>query len=131
MMETAMTIEAPAGTAASPDELNWVEAGPLQAIPVLGARVLRTRRGDVAIFRNREDEVFALFDRCPHKAGPLSQGIVSGRTVACPLHGWVIKLEDGCAMAPDEGTTSAFPIKLEAGMVWVGLPASYLIHSVD
>ena len=60
---------------------------------------------DVAVFRNDQDQVFALLDRCPHKGGPLSQGIVFGTSVACPLHNWTIGLDDGCAKAPDEGCT--------------------------
>jgi len=109
----------------SNEQLRWVEAGPLVDIPVLGSRVLRFPQGDVAVFRNRQDEVFALRDRCPHKGGPLSQGIVSGRTVACPLHGWIIGLSDGQAAAPDEGCTNHFPVKVESGLVLVGLPPSY------
>ena len=72
---------------------------------------------DVAVFRNDEDEVFALLDRCPHKGGPLSQGIVFGNSVACPLHNWTIGLADGCAAAPDEGCTPHFACKVEDGQV--------------
>jgi nitrite reductase (NADH) small subunit len=87
-------------------------------IPMLGARrVTRDGAMDVAVFRNTEDEVFALLDRCPHKGGPLSQGIVFGESVACPLHNWTIGLADGCAKAPDEGCTQRFAVKVEAGQV--------------
>lgn len=86
----------------------------LEDIPRLGARVVRTARGDIAVFRNAEDEVFALEDRCPHKGGPLSQGIVFGRRVACPLHGWTVELQDGCAVAPDKGCAKRFPVKVTA-----------------
>src|ERR1700740_1324120 len=87
-------------------------------IPVLGARVVnRAAKPDVAIFRNSEDKVFALLDRCPHKGGPLSQGIVFGESVACPLHNWTIGLSDGCAKAPDEGCTTPFKVKVENGVV--------------
>jgi nitrite reductase (NADH) small subunit len=89
-------------------------------IPVLGARVLsRATQPDVAIFRNGENKVFALLDRCPHKGGPLSQGIVFGERVACPLHNWNIELESGCAMAPDEGCTQKFSVKVEQGQVYL------------
>jgi assimilatory nitrate reductase catalytic subunit len=71
----------------------------------------------VAVFRNADDEVFALLDRCPHKGGPLSQGIVFGTRVACPLHNWTIGLADGCAQAPDEGCTPRFAVKVAAGVV--------------
>jgi nitrite reductase (NADH) small subunit len=81
--------------------------------------VVRTEQGNVAVFRNAQDEVFALRDRCPHQGGPLSQGIVCGRQVACPLHGWTIGLADGAAVAPDAGSTATFPVKVEAGQVFL------------
>jgi nitrite reductase (NADH) small subunit len=90
-------------------------------IPVLGARRV-TREGSpipIAVFRNAEDQVFALLDRCPHKGGPLSQGIVFGEHVACPLHNWTIGLADGCAKAPDEGCTPRFACKVEGGQVFL------------
>jgi nitrite reductase (NADH) small subunit len=87
-------------------------------IPVLGARrVARDGAVAVAVFRNAEDKVFALLDRCPHKGGPLSQGIVFGDSVACPLHNWTIGLADGCAKAPDVGCTQRFACKVEDGVV--------------
>lgn len=101
----------------------WVEIGPLAAIPRLGARVVRTAQGDIAVFRNSDDEVFALADRCPHRGGPLSQGIVSGRRVTCPLHEWCIRLHDGCAEPPDEGRVLRFPARVENGIVYLVLAA--------
>jgi nitrite reductase (NADH) small subunit len=89
-------------------------------IPVLGARrVSRAGAMDVAVFRNSADEVFALLDRCPHKGGPLSQGIVFGRSVACPLHNWTIGLDDGCAKSPDEGCTVSFVVDVRDGDVYL------------
>ncbi|HWI11530.1 MAG TPA: nitrite reductase small subunit NirD [Burkholderiaceae bacterium] len=99
---------------------NWKSICTLTDIPVLGAR--RVARADaiaVAVFRNAEDKVFALLDRCPHKGGPLSQGIVFGESVACPLHNWTIGLADGCAKAPDEGCTVSFACKVEGGEVFL------------
>ena len=97
---------------------TWKTICRVEDIPVLGARrVARDRGLDVAIFRNDADEVFALLDRCPHKGGPLSQGIVFGQQVACPLHNWTIGLCDGMAHAPDEGCTPRFAVKVEAGVV--------------
>ncbi|WP_225785420.1 nitrite reductase small subunit NirD [Xenophilus sp. Marseille-Q4582] len=99
---------------------EWTLICRVEDIPVLGSRrVARAQGLDVAIFRNTEDEVFALLDRCPHKGGPLSQGIVFGRSVACPLHNWTIGLCDGQAAAPDEGCTPRFNVKVEAGEVWL------------
>jgi len=97
---------------------NWKVICRVDEIPVLGSRrVARPVGVDVAVFRNAEDEVFAVLDRCPHKGGPLSQGIVFGKSVACPLHNWTISLTDGCARAPDEGCVQTFACKVEAGRV--------------
>jgi nitrite reductase (NADH) small subunit len=97
---------------------EWKTICRVEDIPVLGARrVARDNATPVAVFRNSEDKVFALLDRCPHKGGPLSQGIVFGESVACPLHNWTIGLDDGCAKAPDVGCTVKFKVKVEAGVV--------------
>lgn len=97
---------------------EWTKICLVTDIPVLGARrVARPQGMDVAVFRNDQDQVFALLDRCPHKGGPLSQGIVFGTSVACPLHNWAIGLKDGCAHAPDEGCTQAFSVKVAHGEV--------------
>jgi len=97
---------------------DWKKICLVSDIPVLGSRrVARAVGMDVAVFRNDQDEVFALLDRCPHKGGPLSQGIVFGTSVACPLHNWTIGLDSGCAKAPDEGCTPKFSVKVVAGEV--------------
>jgi len=99
---------------------NWKKICLVTDIPVLGARsVARPQGMDVAVFRTEANEVFALLDRCPHKGGPLSQGLVFGKSVACPLHNWSIGLDDGCAKAPDEGCTPRFQVKVEHGMVYL------------
>jgi nitrite reductase (NADH) small subunit len=97
---------------------DWTVICRVEDIPVLGARRVARERGmDVAVFRNGEDQVFALLDRCPHKGGPLSQGIVFGTSVACPLHNWTIGLDDGKARAPDEGCTQRFSCRVHDGQV--------------
>ena len=96
---------------------NWIEIGRLADIPRLGSRVVRTASGNIAVFRTDDDEVFALDDRCPHKGGPLSQGIVFGHSVACPLHNWAIGLDDGCARAPDESCTVPFAVRVSGDEV--------------
>ena len=100
---------------------KWLEVCGLADIPQLGARVLRHGGFDIAVFRNAADEVFALEDRCPHKGGPLSQGIVHGRKVTCPMHSWNVELDSGCAVAPDQGCAREFPVRVEAGRVWLYL----------
>jgi nitrite reductase (NADH) small subunit len=106
---------------------KWIEIGTLNDIPVLGSRVVRTASGDIAVFRTSDDEVFALDDRCPHKGGPLSQGIVHNKRVTCPLHNFVIELKSGMAVAPDEGCTRAHPAKVENGIVWLGVQAAVTV----
>ncbi|MFZ6873512.1 nitrite reductase small subunit NirD [Undibacterium sp. Di27W] len=99
---------------------EWQVICRVDDIPVLGARVVaRDSKPDVAIFRNSENKIFALLDKCPHKGGPLSQGIVFGEKVACPLHNWNIDLPTGCAIAPDVGCTQKFSLKVEAGQVYL------------
>ena len=99
---------------------EWKKICLVTDIPVLGSRRVSRAQGlDVAVFRNDKDEVFALLDRCPHKGGPLSQGIVFGTHVACPLHNWQIGLCDGQASSPDEGCTPKFSVKVEDGLVFL------------
>jgi nitrite reductase (NADH) small subunit len=100
---------------------DWIEICLLDDIAPLGSRVVASRHGDIAIFRSDTDTVFALHDKCPHKGGPLSQGIVHGESVTCPLHGWKIGLGDGQAVAPDKGCSKPFAVKLEAGVVMLRL----------
>ena len=104
---------------------RWIEVGRLGDIPQRGARRV-TRPGGalpIAVFRTADDEIFALVDRCPHRGGPLSEGIVQGRGVACPLHGWVIGLADGKAEAPDEGCTETIAVRLRGDRILLSAAA--------
>ena len=101
--------------------VEWIEVGKISDIPKLGARVVKTAEGNIGVFRTADDEIFALRDKCPHKGGPLSQGIVHGKRVTCPLHNWNIELSSGEAVAPDQGCTASFPVKVENGMVAISL----------
>lgn len=97
---------------------DWTPVCRLEDIPVLGSRrVARPKGLEVAVFRTEDNQVFALLDRCPHRGGPLSQGIVMGSSVACPLHNWTIGLDDGCAKAPDEGCVPRFACQVQDGQV--------------
>ncbi|MCR4346288.1 MAG: nitrite reductase small subunit NirD [Sulfuricaulis sp.] len=100
---------------------DWIQIGILDDIPRQGARVVRRVDGDIAVFRTLNDEVFALRDKCPHKGGPLSQGIVHGNKVACPLHDWKINLDTGLAVAPDAGCAARFPVRIDGGKVFLSL----------
>jgi nitrite reductase (NADH) small subunit len=104
--------------------MRWSRIGLLNDIPRRGARCVASPRGRIAVFRTGGDQVFALDDRCPHKGGPLSQGIVHGASVTCPLHNWVISLETGKALGADEGAVSTIPIKVENGEIFIALDAA-------
>ena len=98
--------------------VSFIPVARLEDIPALGAR--RWVRADgvaIALFRTATDKVFALRDACPHKGGPLSQGIVFGESVACPLHNWCISLESGAACEPDEGHAERFEVRVVDGVV--------------
>ena len=103
---------------------NWTEISKLEDIPRLGSRILKTDTMNIALFRTATDEVFAIRDECPHKHGPLSQGIVHGSSVTCPLHNWKIDLASGEALGPDEGCTNTFETKIEDGRVFLALAAA-------
>ncbi|MEM9392352.1 MAG: nitrite reductase small subunit NirD [Pseudomonadota bacterium] len=96
---------------------DWIDIGALEEIAPRGARVVKTAMGCVAVFRTGADEVFALENRCPHKGGPLSEGIVHGNKVTCPLHNWVFSLETGAAQGADEGTVPTYPARVENGRI--------------
>ncbi|MEN8180471.1 MAG: nitrite reductase small subunit NirD [Pseudomonadota bacterium] len=102
---------------------DWIEITPLNEIPVLGSRVVKSGGMDIAIFRTSDDCIFAVRDACPHKQGPLSQGIVHGTSVTCPLHNWKIDLASGEALGADEGCTNVYDTKVENNMVYLRIPA--------
>lgn len=108
--------------------MNWIDIGALDDIPQRGARVVKTAAGCVAVFRTADDQVFAIDDRCPHKGGPLSEGIVHGASVTCPLHAWVFSLETGQTLGVDDGAVQSYPARIEAGRVL--LDASRLARRV-
>lgn len=101
--------------------MNWVEIGTINDIPRRGARCVNTPEGRIAVFRTMEDQIFAIDDQCPHKGGPLSQGIVHGAAVTCPLHNWVISLETGKALGADEGSVKTIAIRLDGDRILAAL----------
>ena len=103
---------------------DWIDVVELAQIPVLGSRVVEAPEMRIALFRGSDDQVYAIRDACPHKNGPLSQGIMHGHSVTCPLHNWRIDLTSGQALGPDEGCVNLFPVKVEAGRVYLQLVAA-------
>ena len=98
---------------------DWIEIGTIDAIPRRGSRCVNTPAGKIAVFRTQEDQVFAIENRCPHKNGPLSEGIVHGASVTCPLHNWVFDLATGKAQGADEGSVKTFPIDIIEGRLFI------------
>ena len=103
--------------------MRWIDVGSIADIPRRGARCIATPQGRIAVFRTAEEQVFALEDHCPHRGGPLSQGIVHAAAVTCPLHNWVISLETGKALGADEGSVQTIPVKVEGDRVFIALEA--------
>ncbi|PYE29225.1 assimilatory nitrite reductase (NAD(P)H) small subunit [Rhizobium sp. PP-CC-3A-592] len=113
-----------------PDK-NWIEIGDIHDIPVRGARCVKTPHGRIAVFRTAEDHVYAMEDRCPHKGGPLSQGIVHGTSVTCPLHNMVISLETGRALGADEGEVRSVAVRNRDGMLSIALDSLMLMVAAE
>ena len=101
--------------------MNWFAIGNIADIPLRGARCVKTPEGRIAVFRTGQDEAFAIEDYCPHKGGPLSQGIVHAKAVTCPLHNWVISLETGKALGADEGSVKTIPLRNDGGALFIAL----------
>ncbi|WP_262296782.1 nitrite reductase small subunit NirD [Microvirga sesbaniae] len=96
---------------------EWIDVGTVDDVPLLGSRVVQAPSGDIAVFKAADGTLFALRDRCPHKGGPLSQGIVHGHSVTCPLHNWVISLDSGEAQGADQGCAHRIPLRVEGGRI--------------
>ena len=101
--------------------MNWFDIGTIDDIPLRGARCVKTPQGKIGVFRTHDDRIFAIEDHCPHKGGPLTQGIVHGAAVSCPLHNWVFSLETGKALGADEGAVKTIPVRVEDGRIAIGL----------
>ena len=113
------------------EQNGWIQIGRIDDIPRQGARVINTAVGEIAVFRTVDDDIFALRDKCPHKGGPLSQGIVHGKRVACPLHDWKINLDTGLAQAPDEGCATRYPVRVVDGLVSLSLTPGEGCHGAS
>jgi nitrite reductase (NADH) small subunit len=98
---------------------EWISVGNVEDVPVRGSRVIATEQGDIAVFKAADGRIFALWDKCPHKGGPLSQGIVHGTSVTCPLHNWVIGLETGEVKGPDQGCARKVAVQLEGNAIFI------------
>ncbi|MBB6124588.1 nitrite reductase small subunit NirD [Sphingobium subterraneum] len=99
---------------------DWLDIGPVDQLPALGARTLAVQGGEeIAIFRTANGDIYALRNACPHKKGPLSQGIVHDTSVTCPLHNWRISLVTGEALGGDKGCVPTIPVKVDGGRILI------------
>ena len=99
-------------------EQRWFAVGSINDIPRRGARQIETPWMTIALVRTVDDRVYAIEDRCPHRDGPLSQGIVHGNAITCPLHNWVFDLNTGQANG-EEGRVATFPVQVEGGRILI------------
>lgn len=102
--------------------MNWIDIGHIDDVPVRGARIVKTPVGCIGLFRTDEAEVFAASNSCPHKGGPLSEGIVHGQKVTCPLHNWVFDLTSGEAVGEDARILT-YPVRLDGQRILLGAEA--------
>ena len=104
---------------------EWLDVGAVADIPLRGARTVPVAGGEeIAVFRTGSDRIYALVNSCPHKQGPLSQGIVHGDSITCPLHNWVISLATGEAQGADVGCTPTIPVKIDGGRILISRAAT-------
>ena len=99
--------------------MNWEFVCDLEDIPARGARTVIAGKMEIGLFRISNGTVRAVENRCPHKQGPLAEGIVSGELVICPLHGWKINMPDGQVQPPDAGCVKVFATRIEDGKVFL------------
>jgi nitrite reductase (NADH) small subunit len=105
------------------DTHRWIRTARCEDIPLREARSVRLGGRDIAIF-NLGDRFLAIDNRCPHKGGPLSEGIVAGTTVVCPLHAWKVSLETGSVLNTHDSSQciEAFRTRVDDGVVSLELP---------
>jgi len=105
----------------SQQPVQWYNLGPVSDIPMRGARRVVINEQPIGLFRTATDQVYAIEDQCPHRNGPLSQGIVHDNCVTCPLHNWVISLKDGTAQGADDGSVTVYPVDIKDGTLRIGV----------
>lgn len=86
-----------------------------------GSRTFKVNDIEIALFRLSDGEVLAVENKCPHKGGALSEGMVCGTKVHCPLHDWRIDLHSGVVQDPDTGCVTTFEVDVDpaSGSVYV------------
>jgi nitrite reductase (NADH) small subunit len=100
----------------------WVRVTQVENIPPREGRAAVVGDRELAIF-NLGDRFLAVDNRCPHKAGPLCDGIVAGHAVVCPLHAWKVNLESGAVERPasEHACVNPYATRVDGGIVSVQL----------
>ncbi len=98
--------------------IKWYRVASAGAIPANEGRRVQFGEQTLALF-NLDGEYCAVENKCPHKGGPLADGIVAGKAVFCPLHNWKINLENGCALSGGTGQVKTFPVKIIKNQIYV------------
>lgn len=103
-------------------EPMWVRVTTCDNVPLREGRVVTLGEREIAIF-NLGDRFVATENQCPHEGGPLCDGIVTGTSVVCPLHGWKVNLVSGAVERPGTAaplSIETFPVRIEDGVIAVG-----------
>jgi nitrite reductase (NADH) small subunit len=104
--------------------MNWIRITKTENIPLREGRSVRIGDHEIAIF-NLGNRFAAIDNDCPHRGGPMCDGIVSGSTVVCPLHGWKISLDSGAVLRPEVCVrVETYPVRVIDGTIAVQLPAA-------
>ncbi|MBS1841454.1 MAG: nitrite reductase small subunit NirD [Acidobacteria bacterium] len=102
---------------------QWLRVAPCDSIPVREGRVVEIASRQVAIF-NLGERFVAVENRCPHRGGPLADGIISGDTIVCPIHAWKFNVQTGVSVNHAESGVclKSFPVQIEAGVISIEVP---------
>ena len=102
---------------------RWVRIASTESVPPREGRAVRVGEHEIALF-NLGNRFLAVDNRCPHRGGPLADGIVAGGAIVCPLHAWKVCLESGTVQRPADAAACirTYPAKVESDIVWIAIP---------
>ncbi|MCP4971204.1 MAG: nitrite reductase small subunit NirD [Arcobacter sp.] len=100
---------------------NWVKITNIDEIPFMGSRKILIKDKEIAVFKTKDNSIFAVNNECPHKQGNLSEGLVHENQVTCPLHNWDIDLKTGEAQGNDCGCTKTYESKIEKDILYIAI----------
>lgn len=102
---------------------RWIRIAPIDAVPPREGRAVDVGSREIALF-NLGDRFLAIDNRCPHRGGPLADGILAGGAVVCPLHAWKVCLETGAVQQPGGASAclTTYPTRVKSDVVWIAVP---------